>query len=260
MKEKRFAGSGRFVWHELVTGDVDVAVDFYGRLFGWDFREGSRPSRERDRIFSVGNVDLGRIIPLHEADTVPPSWLPFVTVEDVDRSIADALNLGGGVVSSPSSIAGFGEYALLHDPSGAQVAVFTGGDPDEDLDEGPPRPGTFIWNDVISRNPEESAKFYCGLFGWQLFKMDLGSQGTYLLMKRGEVNEGGIIRKPEEAEGPSTWLPYVAVEDLANSCAKAARDGGSILVPPSDLHGAGTYAVIADPAGAILALFEAASG
>lgn len=258
MKEKRFAGTGRFVWHELVTSDVGAAVDFYGSLFGWDFREGPGPSREGDRVFSLGTTDLGRIIPLHESDTEPPAWLPFVTVEDVDRSIADALNLGGGVVSSPSSIAGFGEYALLRDPSGAQVAVFTGGDPDEEIDEGAPRPGTFIWNDVISRNPEESARFYCGLFGWQLFTMDLGPQGTYLLMRRGEVNEGGVIRKPEDAEGPSTWLPYVAVEDLVSSCAEAARQGGAIFVPPSDLHGAGNYAVIGDPAGAILALFEAA--
>jgi hypothetical protein len=98
--------------------------------------------------------------------------------------------------------------------------------------------------------------FYCGVFGWQLFTMDLQAQGTYYLLRRGEVNEAGILVKPDSAEGGSVWLPYVAVEDLDVSCVEAAHYGGAIHVPPSDLHGAGRFAVTGDPTGGVLALFQ----
>jgi hypothetical protein len=258
MAEKRFKGEGRFVWYELSTTDVDSAVEFYGKVFGWEFGGDYSRSGKPYRSFSLGGVELGGIIPLDPSWGDTPFWLPFVTAEDVDRCTADAVKLGGTVLSAAGSIVGFGERAVLRDPAGAVIAAFSGGDPDEEVSTGDPRPGTFVWNDVLSTNPEEAGKFYCGLFGWKLFTMDLGTDRPYYLLRREDFNEGGIVLKPETAAGPSAWLPYVAVDEVNEACLRAVQNGGAIFVPPSDLHGAGIYAVIGDPAGAMIALFAPA--
>lgn len=255
MEEKRFKGEGRFVWYELATTNVGGAEEFYGKLFGWEFCSDYRRSGEPYRSFSLGGVELGGIIPLEPSWGDTPFWLPFVTAEDVDQSTADAVKLGGTMLSPAGSIVGFGERAVLRDPAGGVIAAFSGGDPDELVSTDEPKAGTFIWNDLLSTNPEETGKFYCGLFGWQLFTMDLGTDRPYYILKRGEVNEGGIVLKPETAEGPSAWLPYVAVSEVNEACLAAVQNGGAIFVPPSDLHGAGTYAIIGDPEGAMIALF-----
>ncbi len=258
MGEKRFTVAGRFAWHELVTPDVKGAMSFYGGLFNWIFRESYRGEGETYRGFGVPGMALGGFADNVPGGGRPAHWLPYVTVEDADRSAEDARKMGGLVVSPPRSVPGFGRTAVMEDPTGARFAVLSSGDPDEELPQGDPAPGTFVWNDVLSRKPEEAGKFYCAIAGWQLFTMDMGKEGTYYLLRRGEANEGGIILKPAEAEGPSQWLPYVSVRKVEQSCVAAAELGGSVHVPPSDLHGAGLYAVIGDPSGALLALFQPA--
>jgi len=259
MGKMRFAGAGRFVWHELSTVNVGQAAVFYGNLFGWQFEERYRVSTGTYRSFSIHGEEIGGMVALDKDAGESSFWLPFVTVENVEQSTADALTLGGTILSPASVIAGFGELAVLEDPGKGRIAAFTGGDPGEEVYDGPPRPGTFLWNDLLSRDPEGAATFYCGLFGWRLFTMDLGEQGAYYLLRRDEVNEAGIIRKPEDAEGDSSWLPYVAVEDVNLSCMKALQEGGKIFLPPSDLHGAGLYAIIGDPGGASLAILQLTS-
>lgn len=256
MAEKRFIGPGKFVWHELLTGDVEKATDYYRRLFAWDFRDIDRGGPQPYRCFGRNGVDFGGLVPLHPSLGGEPRWIPYITVEDVDSIVANMGQLGGELLAGPAELPDFGLCALVKDPTGATVALHSDGDPDEELREGPPEPGEIIWNDLLSREPIQAGEFYCSAFGWEIFTMDMGPQGTYYLLRRGETNEAGILLKPEEAEGSSSWLPYVAVEDLNLSCVEAAHHGGAIHLPPTDLHGAGQFAVIGDPTGGVLALFQ----
>jgi predicted enzyme related to lactoylglutathione lyase len=256
MSEKRYVGPGKFVWHELATSDVDRAVEYYGRLFKWSFKDLYRGESGMYRSFGADGVDFGGIVTLEHGSDKQPGWLPYVTVENVDQGVANAEQLNGTVITSASDVAGFGRCAVVRDPTGTPIALHAGGDPREELYQGPPRPGSIIWNDLICRDPQAAGKFYCGVFGWQAFTIDLEDQGTYFLLRRGDVNEAGILLKPDAAVGGSSWLPYVAVEDLDVSCVEAAHYGGAIHVPPSDLHGAGRFAVTGDPTGAVIALFQ----
>lgn len=256
MGEKRFSGPGKFVWHELLTHDVEKAAGYYRHLFDWDFREIERGGRHLYRCFGKDGREFGGIVPLDEARGEDPYWLPYVTVEDVDAMLPNLETLGGSRSSGPAELPGFGRCAIAADPGGARVALHSGGDSEEEIPDGMPAPGNIIWNDLLSRDPMAAGKFYCGVFGWQLYTMDLGDQGTYYILRRGEVNEAGILLKPDSASGKSAWLPYVAVADLNLSCVEAAHHGGSIHLPPADLHGAGKFAVIGDPTGGVVALFQ----
>ena len=256
MKKKESVEAGRFVWYELITGNIDEAADFYGPLFGWKFKNIYRGDAGMVRTFSVDGRDVGSIRNPETPGDFTPHWIPYVTVENVEFGVAAAKKLGGQVISPPSVLVGLGESATVEDPGGARIGLLAAGDPDDLPDDATPGPGNFIWNDLLAREPDKAGEFYCGVFGWQLYSMDMGDEGTYYLLRRDEINEGGILLKPDQAEGSSTWLPYVSVRDCDNACVQAAHQGGSVFVPPSDMHGVGRYAITGDRARALIALFE----
>jgi uncharacterized protein len=69
-------------------------------------------------------------------------------------------------------------------------------------------------------------------------------------------------RSPEQQEQersqgiPPHWNSFVTVDDLDRRAAKAAELGGMVLIPPFDVLEAGRMAVVADPTGAVFAMWE----
>ena len=56
----------------------------------------------------------------------------------------------------------------------------------------PPAVGTVCWNELLTRDPEASRKFYTELFGWTTEEMDMGPHGKYTLWKSGDKQVGGL--------------------------------------------------------------------
>lgn len=116
-----------WVWHELMTPDVGAAAAFYGALFGWGAHEGSATDRPYT-LFTANGRDLAGCMAIPTdgaAPPCPPHWLAYVGVADVDAAAAKAASLGGRVVHPPTDIPGVGRFAVLSDPGGASLAVFT---------------------------------------------------------------------------------------------------------------------------------------
>ena len=85
-----------------------------------------------------------------------------------------------------------------------------------------------------------------------------GEAFTYHLFKRGaegdECKDGaGMLALPADAQAPSHWLPYIAVDDVDASCEKAEGLGASVYKAPDDIPNIGRFAVLADPQGASFA-------
>jgi predicted enzyme related to lactoylglutathione lyase len=55
---------------------------------------------------------------------------------------------------------------------------------------------------------------------------------------------------------PSAWLPYVEVDDIAASTAKAKSLGGTVMKDVTEVMDAGWISVIIDPTGAALGLWK----
>jgi predicted enzyme related to lactoylglutathione lyase len=68
----------------------------------------------------------------------------------------------------------------------------------------------------------------------------------------------GIMEVPADlpAEVPSHWLQYIGTRDVDGTADAAVRAGGSVVKPPSDMKGAGRYAVLKDPQGALFAIID----
>lgn len=112
-----------FVYVQLHTRDHSRAKDFYGKLFGWRLQDASRGVHKYTEI-AVGRGTAGGMMPA-PSPRVPSHWLPFVQVGDVDRSTAEAKNLGAAIIVGPTNVPRKGRYSVIVDPTGAAIALWT---------------------------------------------------------------------------------------------------------------------------------------
>lgn len=117
-----------------------------------------------------------------------------------------------------------------------------------------PRPGTFAWNELGTRNVDECRTFYTELLGWEALDMPMPT-GMYTVFQKGGVNVGGMWKMGEEMGNiPSHWLSYIAVEDVDVATARAEQLGAKIQMPPTDIPEIGRFSVVMDPGGAVFSL------
>jgi hypothetical protein len=125
MDQQAMKQHGAFSWNELRTTDAAAAKDFYSALFGWTMQDES----SGDMIYTMvkaGEQEVGGIMVLpREAAAMPAAWGPYVTVDDVDRQVERAQQLGARVVMAPEDIPNVGRYAVISDPQGAMLSLIT---------------------------------------------------------------------------------------------------------------------------------------
>lgn len=118
-----FKTPGAFSWNELMTTDPAAAQAFYGALFGWSFREQLMPDGKY-LVGSIGETALCGVMKLSpQMGAMPPAWGAYVTVADVEASLAKAKELGGRVLVEPFEVPQVGRIAVIQDPQGAVISV-----------------------------------------------------------------------------------------------------------------------------------------
>jgi len=249
---------GSFCWIELGTTDQNAAKRFYGSLLGWTATDSPMGPNEFYTMFSLEGRNTGAcygLKPEMRAQGVPPHWLLYVSVKNADDTAAKIAPAGGKVVAPPFDVMEFGRMAVCQDPVGATFAVWQPKAHHGMGIEGVP--GTLCWADLMAPDPAAAAKFYQAVFGWQA---EPGKDNSgYLHIKNGNQYIGGI--PPAEHRNPNApphWLPYLMVESCDASTAKAREAGAKVYVAPMSIEGVGRWSVVADPQGAVFALFEMA--
>lgn len=249
--------AGRFVWYELATPDRQASQEFYSELFGWQWHEEDMGELGPYPMARTGEAWHGGLVTPQEGQ--PPSWSAYVSVPDVDRACAQAPPLGGQVLVPGQDIPGVGRMAVLADPSGAVISVFTGANPPPPELPDPVPVGFFCWNELLTTDPGACERFYTGLCGYAVEASEMADLGRYWVFRRGEHMECGMMAlPPQAAEGgaPSHWLPYIATADVASTAARVAELGGRVYCAPTDIPRMGRFAVCADPHGAVFAVFQ----
>ncbi len=245
---------GRFVWHDLTTGDVDAAKRFYGALLGWDYVD----TTVLGRPYSVAMLGKKAVAGLHvprpeAAGKTPSHWLSYMSVADVDASVTKAKTEGGVVLAGPLDVGSIGRAAVMHDPQGAPFGLvhLSAGDPE---DPAAPVLGTFFWNEYLTHDLDATLAFYNGLVPFEATATKTESGAGYVVLKTGRAR-AGVFRVPDSEKGvPPNWLPYVLVTDPAALAARVAGLGGRVLLEPRPEFRKGSLAVVADPTGAVVAL------
>ncbi|WP_217923319.1 VOC family protein [Miltoncostaea oceani] len=118
--------------------------------------------------------------------------------------------------------------------------------------------GVPCWVDIAVDDPEGAAAFYAGLFGWDVEDgMPADVPGHYFTATIGGRLVAGIGSRPEGMPAGTGWTTYVWVDDADAAVARAVELGGSVVMPATDVFDAGRSAVLADPEGAVFAVWQA---
>ena len=215
---------GTFCWADLSSTDLEAAKAFYGRVLGWSYRE--RPTSQGAYWLAVRDDAVVAGVYRGEADR----WNSYVALDSADDVPAEH------VVMGPFEVEGIARIVVFKDPGGA---VLCGWEP-RGLDgaERLTAPGALCWNELETDEPEAVKRFYADLLGWTY-------DGETIMV--GDRPNGAIRTTGQEP----AWGACFAVDDLE----AALEDVAKVVVPPTEMAGLGTYAVAADPQGAVFALY-----
>ncbi len=150
-------------WVSLMVRGLDATEQFYGALFGWEFRPGPRPLGPYVRALLDGYPVAG-IGVLSPDRRLPAAWTPYFASDDVDLTAEVVRSCGGTVGVGPLDADDAGRLALVSDPSGAVFGIWqttlgaVGGVTG--------LPGTPAWNELTTFETTNVAKFYETVFGY----------------------------------------------------------------------------------------------
>ena len=121
---------GEFCWNDLATTNLETCRKFYGELFGWKFKESDTTGMVYSEISVDGQKYVGGMwqtdqCPEVETSEMPPHWMTYIAVDDVDESAAKVWELGGKVRVPPTDIPNTGRFAVVNDPTGATFSLIT---------------------------------------------------------------------------------------------------------------------------------------
>ena len=116
----------------------------------------------------------------------------------------------------------------------------------------PNAPGTPIWYELMTPDPDGAQRFYEAVVGWSVAAPPPGPV-DYRMISAADVQVGGVMRLSEEmrAGGAAAgWLMYVAVADVDAVVEQARGLHAQVIVPPADIPGVGRFSLLTDPQGA----------
>jgi hypothetical protein len=113
----------------------------------------------------------------------------------------------------------------------------------------------FVWHDLNTRDVDGAKRFYGELFNWSFEKSD---NGPYQHIKTGAEMIGGVRQMEASERVPPNWLGYISVDDVPATVAAATAHGGKVYMPTTAMPNVGTFAVVADPTGGVVAPWRSA--
>ncbi|WP_435613006.1 VOC family protein [Streptomyces sp. bgisy159] len=115
--------------------------------------------------------------------------------------------------------------------------------------------GAPSWADLATPDLDGAASFYRGLFGWEFRSAGPGAGGYGFFQLAGQTVAGAMPATAEQ-QGPPSWTVYFRTPDAETTARGAERAHGAVLLPPTEVMGQGTVAVLADQAGVPFGLWQ----
>ena len=248
--------SGSFCWVELATSDQTAAKKFYGSLFGWVPNDMPMGPAGAYTFFRLNGRDAAAGYTLmKEQQGVPPHWDLYVAVDSADTAAARAAEAGGTVIKPAFDVFDVGRMAVLQDPTGAYFCVWQAKQQANSISG---VDGSLCWADLNTPDPARAGKFYSHVFGWRMIEDTKQKPPSgYLHIKNGEDLIGGIPAvRPNNPRMPAHWLAYFLISNCDATVAKAKQLGARSYLEPLTMENVGRFAILADPQGAVFAIFQ----
>jgi uncharacterized protein len=273
-------------WVDASEPEPPAAVDFYGGLFGWAFRDVTPPAAEGEYFIARHEVaggwslfdtsddprggDVAAVGSVPAAAPPRATWNTYFWVDSADEAASKVRDAGGEVVIEPFEFMGASRIAAFTDPEGAAFRVWEAkGHKGARLVNDA---GSLNFNGLNTRDVEGARSFYGSVFGWQTIT-PFGGAEMWTLPGYGDYLEGyhpDLREQMAEAGGPvgfedvvatinpiaddqpgtpAHWSVTFATDDADATAAKARELGGTVIVSPFDAPWV-RMTVIGDPQGA----------
>ena len=125
MSDKERMAVGTIGWRDLTVADAAAVRDFYKRVVGWETQDVDMGGYSDFTMTSpeTGEGVAGVCHARGGNKGLPPQWLMYIVVADIEESMASCTELGGEVVAGPKSM-GSSRYCVIRDPAGAVCALY----------------------------------------------------------------------------------------------------------------------------------------
>lgn len=256
MAEKESYESGTPCWVDLGTPDPAGGKAFYTGLFGWEAADEPAGEMGTYTMFRLRGKDVAALHQQREdqvAAGLTPTWLTYVSVDDVDDVAAKVPSAGGTLLGDPFDVMDNGRMAMVVDRGGAVLALWQ---PMSTIGaQIVNEPGSIIWNELATRDTDAAVDFYGDVLGWSGETADMDG-ARYTTFQVGDRPVAGMLAMGEEwGDVPPHWMTYFAVSDVDATVAKVTELGGAVMVPPTDMA-VGRFAVVSDPQGATFSVMR----
>lgn len=115
---------GTITWQDLTVEHAEKIRDFYAAVAGWKPEPLGMGSYTDFVMSDADGVNVAGICHARGQNAdLPPMWMIYITVDDLDHSIAECQRLGGSLIAAPRSYGG-GRYCVIKDPAGAVCALY----------------------------------------------------------------------------------------------------------------------------------------
>jgi len=249
-----FTPKGKFGWYEIITSDPKATGKFYSDVVGWTTQEMPSGDGPPYTVFNVDKVGIAGMLEM----TGHSGWVGYIHVDDVDAHVEKIVEAGGKLWRPATDVPGMLRFAVMSDPQGAAIVVFTS-NPNMPSPErpAPPTQGTIGWHELYTTDLEAASAFYNKLFGWtKVSDMDMGSMGAYRIFDEGdhkEMGDGGMMTKPENVP-VACWGFYFNVDSIGDAIQRVEAGGGKVLHGPSQVPGGSWIINGMDPQGVMFSL------
>ena len=116
--------AGTVVWRDLTVKDAENVSSFYQEVIGWEKKPISMGDYDDYAMKAPGTEEAVGICHAKGANAyIPPQWLMYITVDDLDQSLEKCVELGGKVIGEKRKW-GDNTYCLIQDPAGAHVMLW----------------------------------------------------------------------------------------------------------------------------------------
>ncbi len=127
MESHALAAGRTFPWHECYVPDTEAAIRFYTEALDFGTESTEMGEMGKYHMLTRNGTPIAGLMSTNapEMEGVPAHWSVYLSVDDVDARIAKCVALGAKVVVPAMDVPSVGRMALISDPQGAHIWLYT---------------------------------------------------------------------------------------------------------------------------------------
>ena len=249
-------------WVDLATSDLVAAKEFYSGLFGWTYideqmGEMGIGTYSMAMVNDVATAAIYALGPDQIRATSKPNWNVYVSVDDIEWVLNNALRRGDVILTEATDVDRAGRVAATQDPTGCQTTLWQPGEFLGSLIRA--EPGALTWPEHVTTDLVRSVRFYEDVLGIAIVPAPQGKLNEYAMWVVDDTPVAGMFQRPDQmiADGvPSMWFVYFQVTDLEDAIDYVESHGGRAMANEPAVNAVGRFIVLRDPQGADFCAIE----